>query len=96
MQEAVYLVMPELWLQKTFRKMIFLNSNVPEKRYKIFRRKNNLDELPDDSTDAFQRNMFDHYLDRLDGEFRMVYLQQMIHNVLQSFYPFVISSQSQN
>ena len=31
-QEAVYLVMPELWLRKTFPKVLFLNSNIPEKR----------------------------------------------------------------
>ena len=36
-QEAVYLLMPELWLRKTFPKVIFLNNNVPEKRYKMFR-----------------------------------------------------------
>ena len=31
-QEAVYLVMPELWLRKTSPKVLFLNSNIPEKR----------------------------------------------------------------
>ena len=31
-QEAVYLVMPELWLRKTFPKVLFLNSNIPKKR----------------------------------------------------------------
>ena len=36
-QEAVYLLMPELWLRKTFPKVIFLNSNVPEKCYRMFR-----------------------------------------------------------
>ena len=49
--------------------MIFLNSNIPEKRHRIFRRKENLDDLPDDSTDVFQRNMLDRYLDRPDREF---------------------------
>ena len=65
-QEAVYLVMPELWLQQTFPKMIFLNSNIPEKLYRIFRREEDLDELSDDNTDVFQRNMLDRYLDRPD------------------------------
>ena len=32
-QEAVYLLMPELWLRKIFPKVIFLNNNVPEKRF---------------------------------------------------------------
>ena len=29
-QEAVYLIMPELWLRETFPKAMFLNSNLPE------------------------------------------------------------------
>ena len=53
-QKVLYLVMPELWLRKTFPKVIFLSSNIPEKRYIIFWRKEGLDELPDDSTDVFQ------------------------------------------
>ena len=68
-QEELCLVMPELWLRKIFSKVIFLNSNIPEKRHRIFRRKENLDDLPDDSTDVFQRNMLDRYLDRPDREF---------------------------
>ena len=51
-------------------KVIFLNSNIPEKRYRIFRRKEGLDELPDNSTDVFQRNMLDCYLDSQDREFQ--------------------------
>ena len=42
-QEAVYLVMPELWLRKIFPKVIFLNSNLPDKRYKIFKMKSKID-----------------------------------------------------
>ena len=30
-QEAVYILMPELWLRKTFPGVIFANSNLPEK-----------------------------------------------------------------
>ena len=48
--KSAILVMPELWIRKTFPKVIFLNSNIPEKRYRIFWRKEGLDELPDDST----------------------------------------------
>ena len=35
-QEAVYHILPELWLRKTFPKVIFLNSNMPEKWYRFF------------------------------------------------------------
>ena len=50
--------------------MIFLNSIIPGKRYKIFRRKEDLDKLPGGSTDVVQRNMLDSYLDRPDREFQ--------------------------
>ena len=58
-QEAVYLLMPELWLRKTFSKVIFLNSNVPEKRYRMFRSKEDLEGVLGDGTDIFQLNMLD-------------------------------------
>ena len=61
-QEAVYLLMPELWLQKPFPGVIFLNGNMPEKRYGMVRDKKASDELPEGSTDIFQRKMLDCYL----------------------------------
>ena len=69
-QEAVYHILPELWLQKIFPKVIILNSNMPEKRYRIFKKKCQIDELPEDSTEIFQRNMLDRYLDRPDESFK--------------------------
>ena len=56
-QEAVYHVMPELWLRKTFPKIQFLNSNVPEDRFRMAKSKEELQDLPDDSTDIFKHNM---------------------------------------
>ena len=35
-QEAVHLVTPELRIGKTFPKSLFLNSNIPGKRYRAF------------------------------------------------------------
>ena len=69
-QEAAYLVMPELWLRKIFPAIIFLNSNMLKKHYKIFKKKDEIDELPDDSTDLFQRNMLDRYIDRPSKHFK--------------------------
>ena len=70
-QEAVDLLMPEFWLRKTFPKVIFLNSNVPEKRYRMFRSKENLEGVVlGDSTNTFQRNMLDRYLDGPDATFK--------------------------
>ena len=57
-QEAVCLVIPELWLRKIFLKVIFLNSKLPEKQYKILKQKNVID-----STDLFQCNILNRYLD---------------------------------
>ena len=63
--------MPEFWLRKTFPKVIFLNSNVPEKRYRMFRSKENLEGVvPGDSTNTFQHNMLDRYLDGPDATFK--------------------------
>ena len=47
-----------------------MNSNIPEKRYRIFRSKEDLEELPADSTEIFQRNMLDRYIDRPDRTFQ--------------------------
>ena len=69
-QEAVYLLMPELWLRKRFPRVIFLNSNVPEKCYRMFCSKEDLEGVPGDSTDISQRNMLDRYLDRSDATFK--------------------------
>ena len=41
-----------------------------EKRYKIFKMKAETDELPDDSTDIFQRNMLDRCIDRPNEHFK--------------------------
>ena len=69
-QEAVYFVMTELWLRKIFPCVIFFNSNLPERRYRIFKKEDEIGELPDDSTDIFQRNMLDRYLDRPNKFFK--------------------------
>ena len=63
-QEAVYHVMPELWLRKSYPTVIFINTNLPEKRFRICRTEVELSELPEDSTDVFKRNMLDRYMDR--------------------------------
>ena len=76
-REAVYILMPELWLRKTCPGVIFANSNLPENRFRICRSKEEIDELPEDSTDIFKRNMVDRYIDRpnrtfLKGKYRVL------------------------
>ena len=68
-QEAVYLVMPELWLRKVFPGVLFANSNVPLKRFRICLSKTEIEKLPEESTVVFKRNMLDRYCDRPDSTF---------------------------
>ena len=75
-QEAVYLTMPELWLRKCFPAIQFVNTNLSDQRYRIFKSAEEIEELPDDSDDLFKRNMLDRYIDRPNaifkgGKFRM-------------------------
>ena len=62
-QEAVYLLMLELGLRKTFPKVTFLNSNMPGSCYCIFCTEEEISELLEQSTNIFQRNMLDRYID---------------------------------
>ena len=58
-QECVYHIVAGQWLRKTLPGVIFANSNVPEKRYRICRDEKDISELPQDSTDIFKRNITD-------------------------------------
>ncbi|MEW8546654.1 MAG: DUF6570 domain-containing protein [Candidatus Thiodiazotropha sp.] len=48
------------------RNVVFLNTRVPEKRYKVLKPKTERDELPVNSTDIFRTNILDYYTDRPD------------------------------
>ena len=69
-QEAVYLIMPELWLRKCYPAIQFVNTNLPDQRYKMFKSPEEIEELPDDSDDLFKRNMLDRYIDRPNATFK--------------------------
>jgi len=69
-QEAVYLTMPELWLRKCFPAVSFINTNTPDQRYRIFKSENEIQELSEDSSEVFKRNMLDRYVDRPNREFQ--------------------------
>ena len=70
MQEAVYQLMPELWLRKTFPAVSFANTNLPDKRFRMCKNEKELNELPEDSTDVFKRNNLDRYLERPNTKFK--------------------------
>ena len=68
-QEAVYLCLPELCLRKTFPKTLFVNSNFPTDRIKIFKPEHEIKELDPESTDVFKRSLLDRYIDRPNATF---------------------------
>ena len=70
LQEAVFQVMPELWLRKTYPAVTFANSNFPEKRFRICKSEKEFLELSEDSTDVFKRNNLDRYIDRPNETFK--------------------------
>ena len=55
LQEAVYQLMPELWLRKVFTGVLYANSNISEKRVRMMLNKNEIFELPEDSRDIYKR-----------------------------------------
>ena len=63
-QEAVSLVLPEIWWHKVFPGVLFANSNVPAKRYRVCLTKNENENLPEDCTTIFKWNILDRYCDR--------------------------------
>ena len=55
LQEAVYQVMPELWLQNAFPGVLFANSNIPEKPIWMMLSKKELSKLPEYSPDVYKK-----------------------------------------
>lgn len=93
-QEAVYILMPELWLRKTFPVVVFANSNLPDKRYRMCRSKEEVVDLPEDSTDIFKRNVLDRYIDRPDKLFlsgKYAVLDEFCFAMFHSYY-YITSS----
>ena len=70
--KSVYHILAGQRLRKTCPGVIFANSNVPEKRYRICRDEKDISELPEDSTGIFKRNMTDRYIDRIDQTYLLV------------------------
>ena len=60
-QECVYRCMPEIWLRKIFPKTIFISTDLPDKRLRVTKDQQELDELDDDSTDIYKSNIIERY-----------------------------------
>ena len=60
-QECVYRCMPELWLRKIFPRTVFVNTDLPDKRVRVAKTQQELEELDDESTDIFKSNIIERY-----------------------------------
>ena len=88
-QNAVYHIMPESWLQKTFPAVLFTNSNLKQNRYSICLKEAELEELPENSTYSFQKNMLDRYKKRPDSLFiwkKFTILDNMLCRILTYYH----------
>ena len=63
-QEAAYNVLPELWLRKCSPGISFINTNLPNNRIRMIKSEEELELLPDSSTDIFKKSIIDKYMDR--------------------------------
>ena len=63
-QEAVYNVLPELWLRKCSPGISFINTNLHNNRIRMINSKEELELLPDKNTDIFKKSIIDRYMDR--------------------------------
>ena len=95
LQEAVFHILPELWLRKSFPGVIFANSSTPDRRYKIFRNEEVISELPVDSTDVFKRNMLDRYIDSPNVTGRYTALHKFCYAEFLRYY-YLIHSKNEN
>lgn len=62
-QKCVYHLLSGQWLRKTFPDAKFANSNLPEKRCRIFLSEEETLKLQENSTNVFKRNMTQMYID---------------------------------
>lgn len=63
-QECVYRCMPELWLRKIFPSAIYVSTDLPDKRVRIAKCQEELEELDDESTDVYKSNIIERYTKR--------------------------------
>ena len=61
-QEAVYHILPELFLRKVFPRVEFANTNLPEDRVRMCLSKRDLENLDAESTEIYQKNNIDRYM----------------------------------
>ena len=78
-QVCVYRCMPKLWLRKIFPKTVFVSTDLPDKRLRVAKNQQELDELEDDSTDIYKANIIYCY------SIRPSYIQSVNYMCLAEF-----------
>ena len=63
---------------------------MPEKRYKVCKFKDELSQLPEDSTDVFKKNNLDRYTERPDKNFKGGKLSVLDEICYAEFLPFYV------
>ena len=81
-QESVYRCMPELWLRKIYPKTVFVSTDMPERRLRVAKSQQELDDLDDDSTDIYKSNIIERY------SIRPNYIQSVNNMCLAEFASF--------
>ena len=78
--------MPELWLRRIFPKTVFVSTDLPEKRVRVTKTQNELDELDDESTDIYTSNIIERYSLRPKGIPAVLNyaLQNLLHSILRT------------
>ena len=66
---SISLLLQELWLLKIFPGLIYVNTNIPEKHFRVMRSQKEISKLPDDSDNIFKMTMLERYLDRPEEKF---------------------------
>ena len=69
-QECVYHVLSGQWLRKTFPGVVFANSNVLEKQFRVCLREYEISDLLQDSKGNFKHDMMDRYIDRPNNKYK--------------------------
>ena len=70
------------WLRKSYPTVIFINTNLPEKHFRICCTEEELSELPEDGTDVFKRNILSRYMDRPNETYKKCALQNFAHTII--------------
>ena len=57
-KQALYHCLVELWVREVFPGVIYANTNLPEKRFKMLRSKEEISCFPDESEDIFKKTCY--------------------------------------